>query len=138
MSLEHFRFITFIKLVNNSFSFSPKVLARFSSVILNSPPSELGLTIINFCFLYFFGSVMLPSSSAIVSTLKFASFLLLHFITVGGSWLPVNQAGTIIHLSSHHVQPLCSKDENVIFWLLKGVALMNSLVSSIILMVIWE
>ena len=75
--------------------------------------SELGLTINNFCFLFFFGSVMLPS-------LKYTSFfvtltLWLRFLSVGGSWLPVNQTSTVINLSSHHFQPFCSKDENVIF-----------------------
>ena len=38
------------------------------------------------------------------------------FLTVGGSWLSVNQTVTVINVSLHHFQPLCSKDENAIFW----------------------
>ena len=83
-------------------------------MILKLLLSELGLTVNNFCFLFFFGSVML-------SSLKYTFFfvtltLWLRFVSVGGSWLPVNQTSTVIILSSHHFQPFCSKDENVIFW----------------------
>ena len=37
------------------------------------------------------------------------------WLTVDGSWLPV-KTSTIINLSSHHFQPFCSTDDNVIFW----------------------
>ena len=79
----------------------------------------LGLAVINFCFLFLLDYAMLSSSSTRSSSLKYKSFfvtltLWLRFMTVGGSWLPVIQTSTLINLSSHHFQPFCSKDENVL------------------------
>ena len=83
--------------------------------------SELRLIVNNFCFLFLFGSVMFSWSSAKLSSLKHISFfvtltLRLYFLSVGGSWLPVNRTGTMINLSSHHFQSFCSKDKSAIFW----------------------
>ena len=94
---------------------------QFSLVMLELLLSELGLTVNNVCFLFLFGSVMFSWSSAKLSSLKHTSFfvtltLWLYFLSVGGSWLPVNQTGTMINLSSHHIESFCSKDENAIFW----------------------
>ena len=88
-------------------------------MILESPLLELGLAVINFCYLFLLDYVMLSSSSAKLSSLKYKPFfvtltLWLRFITVGGSWLPVIQTSTLINLPSHHFQPFCSKDENVL------------------------
>ena len=96
-------------------------LIQSSLVILELLFSELGLTVNNVCFLFLFGSVMFSWSSAKLSSPKHTSFfvtltLWFYILLVGGSWLPVNQTGTMTNLSSHHIQSFCSKDENAIFW----------------------
>ena len=84
---------------------------------------------------------MLSSSSTKLSSLKYTSFfvtwtLWLRFITVGGSWLLVNETGAIINLSWHHFQSLCSKDENVVilfrdcnYFLIWGLTLLIAFVT---------
>ena len=62
-----------------------------------------------------FWNVLLSSSK--LSSFKWTSFFdtltwWFCFISVGGSWPPVNQTGTTFNLSLHHFQPFCSKDES--------------------------
>ena len=73
-----------------------------------------------FYFLFLFGSIMFSSSSAKLPSLKYISFfvtltLWLRFITAGGSWVLVNQTGTIINLPLYSFQAFCSKGDSI-FW----------------------
>ena len=91
-------------------------------MILELSLSELGLTVANFHFLFFFfGCGMFTSSLTKLWSFKYTSFFViltwwLRLITVGDSWFPVNKTDTIINLLLYHFKPFCSKDENVICW----------------------